>query len=184
MDLIKVEGVSQWPVPSTVKEVHSFLGFCNFYQAFIPKFSDIIWPLNDLTKKTRQWSWGEHEENAFLMLKEACVSDYVLHTPDWTKPFIMETNASNFTISAIIMQDHANGWHPVAFHSRSFLPAEQHYDTHDKELGGIVFGFKSARPLFLRASHPIQVCTDQSNLQYFWHPQKVTGRHARWLEYL
>jgi hypothetical protein len=184
MDPVKVEGVSQWPIPSTVKEVRSFLGFCNFYRAFIPRFSDIARPLNDLTKKTRQWSWGEREENAFLMLKEACVSDYVLRTPDWTKPFIMETDASDFAMSAVIMQDHEDGRHPVAFHSRSFLPAERHYDTHDKELGGIVFGFKSARPLFLGASHPIQVRTDHSNLQYFRHPQKVTGRQARWLEYL
>ena len=170
MDLVKVEGVSQWPVPSTVKEVHSFLGSCNFYWAFILKFLDIILPLNDLTKKTQQWSWEEHEENTFLMLKEACVSNYVLRTPDWTKPFIMETDASNFAMSATIMQDHEDGRHPVAFHSCSFLPAEQHYDTHDKELGGIVFGFKSARPLFLGASHPIQVHTNHSNLQYFQHP--------------
>jgi RNase H-like domain found in reverse transcriptase len=101
------------------------------------------------------------------MLKEACVSDYVLRTPDWTIPFIMETDASDFAMSAVIMQDHEDGRHPVTFHSRSFLPAEQHYDTHNKELGDIVFGFKSAQPLFLGASHPIQVHTDHSNLQYF-----------------
>ena len=77
------------------------------------------------------------------MLKEACVSDYVLCTPDWTKPFIMETDTSDFAMSAVIMQDHEDRRHLIIFHSCSFLPAECHYDTHDKELGGIVFGFKS-----------------------------------------
>ena len=55
MDPVKVEGITKWPEPRTVKGVRSFLGFCNFYRAFIPKFSDIARPLNDLTKKNRQW---------------------------------------------------------------------------------------------------------------------------------
>ena len=56
MDPVKVEGIAKWPKPTTVKEVRSFLGFCNFYRAFIPSFSHIARPLNDLTKKGRQWS--------------------------------------------------------------------------------------------------------------------------------
>jgi hypothetical protein len=55
MDPVKVEGITKWPIPTTVKQVRSFLGFCNFYRAFIPKFSDIARPLNDLTRKNYQW---------------------------------------------------------------------------------------------------------------------------------
>ena len=51
MDLMKVQGITKWPTPLTIKDVRSFLGFCNFYRAFIPKFSHIVRPLNDLTKK-------------------------------------------------------------------------------------------------------------------------------------
>jgi reverse transcriptase-like protein len=51
MDPIKVEGITKWPVPMTVKDVHSFLGFCNFYRSFITNFSMVAHPLNDLTKK-------------------------------------------------------------------------------------------------------------------------------------
>jgi hypothetical protein len=82
------------------------------------------------------------------------------------------------------MQEYEDGLHPVAFHSRSLLPAERNYDTHDKELLGIIFAFKHARPFFLGASHAIRVRTDHSNLQYFRQPQKITGRQARWIEYL
>ena len=55
MDLVKVEGITKWLTPMTVKQVRSFLGFCNFYCAFMLKFSDIARPLNDLTKKNCQW---------------------------------------------------------------------------------------------------------------------------------
>jgi hypothetical protein len=58
MDPIKVQGIIDWPAPTSVKDVHSFLGFCNFYRAFILEFSKIARPLNDLTKKGRPWSWS------------------------------------------------------------------------------------------------------------------------------
>ena len=74
--------------------------------------------------------------------------------------------------------------HPIAFHLRSLLPAEKNYDVHDKELAGVVFGFKCSRPLFLGAQHPVRILTDHKNLQYFREPQKVTGRQARWIEFL
>jgi hypothetical protein len=82
------------------------------------------------------------------------------------------------------MQEYEDGLHPVAFHSQSLLPAEQNYDTHDKELASIIFAFKHARPFFLGALHTIRVRTDHSNLQYFRQPQKITGQQARWIEYL
>jgi len=62
MDPVKVEGITQWPTPSCVKDVRSFLGFCNFYRAFISDFSNITRPLNDLTCKNRQWDWSDRCE--------------------------------------------------------------------------------------------------------------------------
>jgi RNase H-like domain found in reverse transcriptase/Reverse transcriptase (RNA-dependent DNA polymerase)/Integrase zinc binding domain/Chromo (CHRromatin Organisation MOdifier) domain/Aspartyl protease len=184
MDLIKVEGITKWLVPKTVKDVRSFLGFCNFYRAFIPHFSDIAQPLNGLTKKNYVWTWWPEQQEAFDTLKCACTSYPVLYTPDWTRPFIMETNASGFALGAVIAQEFADGTHPIAFHSRSLHPAKKNYDAHDKELAGIVFGFKCGRPFFLGATHPITICTDHKNLQYFRKPQKITGRQARWIEFL
>jgi hypothetical protein len=65
MDHTKVEGITKWLIPTMVKQVRSFLGFCNFYHAFIPKFSNIAQPLNDLTKKNYQWCWETNQQDAF-----------------------------------------------------------------------------------------------------------------------
>jgi hypothetical protein len=184
MDPVKVQGIAQWPTPQTVKDVRSFLGFCNFYRAFIKNFSHQTRPLNDLTRKLNKWTWGEKEQTAFDSLKRACASYPVLRTPDWTKPFVLETDASGFALGAVIAQEHEDGIHPIAFFSRSLLDAERNYDAHDLELAGVIFGFKNGRPYFLGAQHPIRVRTDHKNLQYFREPHKVTGRQARWLEFL
>ena len=184
MDPVKVEGIAQWPIPKTVKDVRSFLGFCNFYRAFIPSFSHVARPLNDLTKKARQWTWNGREQQAFDKLKTICSSYPVLRTPDWSRQFILETDASGFALGAVLMQEFDDGIHPVAFNSRSLLPAERNYDAHDKELAGVVFGFKCGRPFLLGAKHAVRVRTDHKNLQYFRQPQKVTGRQARWFEFL
>jgi hypothetical protein len=81
----------------------------------------------------------------------------VLHTPNWSRQFVLKMDASGFTLEAVIMQEYEDGLHPVAFHSRSLLPAERNYDTHDKKLLGIIFAFKHARPFFPGASHTIRV---------------------------
>jgi len=96
----------------------------------------------------------------------------------------MHTNASGYALGVVIAQEHADGMHPIAFHSRSLLPAEKNYNVHNKELAGVVFGFKCGHSLFLGAKHPVRVLTDHKNLQYFHELQKVTGRQARWIEFL
>ena len=65
MDPAKITGVRDWPTPTTVKQVRSFLGFCNFYRAFIRGFSHLAKPLNNLTKKDTPWTWGQEQQTAF-----------------------------------------------------------------------------------------------------------------------
>jgi len=121
MDLVKVQGITQWLTLSCAKDVRSFLGFCNFYRAFISDFSNIAWPLNDLTCKNCQWDWPNDCDMAFCGLKQACTSEPILKTPNWSKPFIMHTDASGYTLGVVITQEHDDGIHPVAFHSFFFF---------------------------------------------------------------
>ena len=96
----------------------------------------------------------------------------------------MEMDTSGYALGAVLMQEFEDGTHPIAFHSRSLLPAEQNYDAHNKELAAVVYGFKCGRPFLLEAKHVVQVQTDHQNLQYFQQHQKINGRQARWFEFL
>jgi reverse transcriptase-like protein/integrase-like protein/chromodomain-containing protein len=108
----------------------------------------------------------------------------VLRSLDWTKLFYMDTDASDFALDVVINQEFNNEKHLIAFHSHTLLPAKWNYDVHGKEMAAIVYGFKCGHPYFLGANHPIHVRTDHKNLQYFCQPQKITGRQARWMEFL
>ena len=69
MDPGKLKGISEWPIPSTVKQVRGFLGFGNFYRRFIQHFSNIVKPLNDLLKKDQRFNWTDEQQKAFEELK-------------------------------------------------------------------------------------------------------------------
>ncbi len=73
------------------------------------------------------------------------------------------------------MQEFDDGVHPISFNSWSLLPTEKNYNAHDKELAGMIFGFKCGQQYFLGAQHPIHIHTDHKNLQYFKEPQKIMG---------
>ena len=104
MDPAKVAGIKDWPMPTTVKQVRSFLGLCNFYRAFIRGFSHLAKPLNNLTKKDIPWTWGEDQQNTFHTLKERITSEPILIQPDLTKPFEIEVDSLGFARGAVLLQ--------------------------------------------------------------------------------
>lgn len=105
MDPVKVAGVRNWPTPRNVTEVRSFLGFCNFYRRFMKDFSKLSKPLNNLTQKEKNWEWGNTEEEAFTALKNAITSTPILVTPDQTRKFRLETDASGYATGGVLSQD-------------------------------------------------------------------------------
>ncbi|THH05362.1 hypothetical protein EW145_g4850 [Phellinidium pouzarii] len=132
MDPIKLAGIQQWPEPHTVKQLRSFLGFCNFYRRFIPNYSSIAYPLNELTRTNEPWKWNELRTNAFTTLKNLFSSQPALLIPDKTKPFILETDASKVASGAVLYQANSNGdLQPCGFISEAFGPAQQRYEVYD-----------------------------------------------------
>ncbi|THG97606.1 hypothetical protein EW145_g7582, partial [Phellinidium pouzarii] len=103
MDPVKLAGIQQWPEPHTVKQLCSFLGFCNFYRRFIPNYSSIAYPLNELTRTNEPWKWNELRTNTFTTLKNLFSSQPALLIPDKTKPFILETDASKVASGAVLI---------------------------------------------------------------------------------
>jgi len=139
----KVEEIRAWSIPEKVVDVESFMGFANFYRWFIKGFSKIAKPLTDMKKKGIKWAWTPSGQDAFDTLKEMFTTGPILTHFDDTRPTMLETDASDFALGAVLSQlSEDEKWHPVAFHSRKFSPAETNYDVHDKEMAAIVAALK------------------------------------------
>jgi len=185
MDPVKVQGVADWPTPTRVKEIQSFLGFVNFYRRFIRSFSDTARPLHALTRKSKKWSWGPPEQKAFEALKTAVTSAPVLAFPSDTGPFRLECDASNFATGAVLSQQQEDGaFHPIAFMSKAFTDVERNYQIYDKEMLAIIRALEEWRHFLEGATEQIEIRTDHKNLAYFRTAQKLNRRQARWSLYL
>jgi hypothetical protein len=168
MDPSKIRTILDWPEPKKVKDVQSFLGFANFYRRFISDYSKIVVPLTRMTRKGVPWSFTDAARDAFNTLKSAFTSAPILASWVPDKPLIVETDASDYALGAILSIVSDSGEvHPVAFHSRTFTSAEINYDTHDKELLAIYAAFKVWRHYLEGSGAPIDVVTDHKNLEYF-----------------
>ena len=184
MDPVKVQGIMDWPRPTDIHELCSFLGFRNYYKDFIENYSAITRPLHELTKKTFIYHWVPAQEHAFQLLKQLFTSYPVLRNPDPDKPYILDTDASKFAVGATISQDYADGRHPIGYMSKSLLPAETNYDIYDRELLAIIYAIKAFKYLLLGARHRFLILTDHKNLEYFKSPQNITEHQARWKTFL
>jgi hypothetical protein len=181
MDPVKVDGILAWPAPHNVKEVQSFVGFCNFYRRFIKDFSNTAQPLHNLTTKDKVWEWSDACQTVFDTLKQQFASSPILVIPDPTKPYCIECNASDYATGAILSQQSGdNLWHPVAYLLKAMTTAERNYDIHDKELLAVVHAFDTWRHYLEGTTHSIDIFSDHSNLTYFTEAQKLNRRQARW----
>ncbi|KAG8935233.1 hypothetical protein FRC01_005489 [Tulasnella sp. 417] len=181
MDKNKITTITEWPTPTSLSQVQSFLGFANFYRRFIDKFSELASPLTRLTKKDVAWNWDSDCQLAFDNLKHAFTSAPILQHFDPSLPCTLTTDASDFAIAAILGQPDPEGaLHPVAYYSRKLLPAESNYEIHDKELLGIVAAMKEWRSWLCGAHHTVQVRSDHKNLEYFMKSQPLNDRQSRW----
>src|SRR5215469_9194751 len=184
MDADKVKAIQDWPTPGSVKEVERFIGLVNYYRRFIRNFSVIARPLHDLKRQDRAWRWGRDESEAFLTLKNALSTAPTLRIPDPEKPFRLTTDASDFATGAILTQEHEGVYHPIAYYSRTMLPAERNYPVHDKELLAIIDALHEWRHHLEGAKFPIDIQTDNLALRYFEESHDLSRRQARWQDFL
>jgi hypothetical protein len=106
----KISATAAWPVPQNVKQLRSFLGLAGYYRKFVKHFGIINQPLTNLLKKHTLYIWTEDHEQAFQTLKQALVVAPVLALPIFSRPFILETNACDQDIGAVLIQD-GHPWH-------------------------------------------------------------------------
>jgi hypothetical protein len=148
MDRAKLNGIKNWPEPETVKEVRSFLGFCNFYRKFIGHYAEISKPLTELTKKDEPFIWNKERQKAFDTLKEKFLNEPVLCMPDPVRQFILQTDASRIAIGAVLKQYQDNGeLHPCGYLSHTLTDAEKNYQIYDRELLAVLTGMRTWKKL-------------------------------------
>ena len=105
----KSNQVARWPVPTSAKEVQKFLGLANYYRRFVKGFVSIAKPLHKLTEKNSVFKWTEECQEAFIELRHRLTSTPVLAHPDFSKPFTLDTDASNTGIGAVLSQEGEDG---------------------------------------------------------------------------
>ena len=138
IDPSKVDAIKSWDTPTCVREVRSFIGFCNFYRRFIRDFLKIAGPLNSLTKKDVKFTWTTECELAFKGLKQhVCKAPILIHF-DLSKQCHVETDSSDYVSAGVLSQEDNEILHPVAYFSRRMVPAECNYEIYDKELLAII----------------------------------------------
>ncbi|MBW0584071.1 hypothetical protein O181_123786 [Austropuccinia psidii MF-1] len=183
MDQAKVQQILNWPPPRNLKALQSFLGFANFYHRFIKNYSKKISSITGFLKKYSFFPLNEESLSQFHQLKEAFTTAPVLSHFNPSLPTIVETDACDYALGAVLSQVSDSGKHPIAFNSCERIPAELNHKIHDKELLGIVWALKRWRTFLLSLSSPFEVLTNHSSLQYFMSSKVLTCPQAHWDEF-
>ena len=177
----KVEAVREFQQPRTKKDVRAFLGLAGYYRRFLPNFSSITACLSDLTKSTAPniVEWTSDCDQAFRKLKASLSSQPVLANPDYDRPFILQTDASERGIGAVLSQKTDDDFDkPIAYFSRKLLPRETRYASIEKECLAIVAALQHFQPYLLGRMFYIQ--TDHRALVYIERMRNTNGRLMRW----
>ena len=174
-----VAAVKGFQTPTNLKELRQFLGLASYYRRFIRGFAALAQPLHYLTRKEVPFIWTSACENAFHALKESLTKAPVLAYPEFSRDFILETDASILGLGAVLSQQQEDGdTHPVAYASRSLAPAEKNYSITELETLAVVWAFSHFRAHLY--GHHVTVFTDHSAVKSILEPPNPTGKHARW----
>lgn len=162
MDSAKAQAVIDWPVPDSRTVLHRFLGFANFYRRFIHNFSQMAAPLTAHTSVKSRFFWSDSAQRSFERLKKLFSSAPILVTPDPQRQFIVEVDASDVGVGAILSQRSFidNKIHPCAFYAHRLSPAERNYDVGDHKLLAIRLALGEWRHWLEGAAVPFIVWTD------------------------
>lgn len=151
----KVVAVKQWPTPKNLKELRGFLGLTGYYRRFVRHYRLISRPLSDLLKKGVPYVWNSVIETTFQQLKQALVTAPVLALPDFQKPFVLETDASDVCFGAVLMQEN----HPIAFLRKAVCQQNIALSTYEKECMAIILAvdkwraYLQHKEFIIRADH-------------------------------
>lgn len=165
----KVLAVKNWPTPKNLKELRGFLGLTGYYRRFVRHYGLISRPLSDLLKKGVPFVWTSVTESAFQQLKSALISAPVLALPDFSKQFVLETDASDVGFGAVLMQSN----HPIAYLSKAVCLKNLASSTYEKECMAIILVVEKWRAYLQNQEFVIKI--DHRSLSHL-ADQRITSK--------
>lgn len=186
----KVAAIVQLKPPENLKDLKTFLGMASYYRRFIRDFAKIAKPLTNLTRgENAQVKASQSKKisiqldqsglRAFKHLKELLSSSELLVFPDFEKPFILTTDASNYAIGAVLSQGEIGKDKPITFISRSLNSTEEAYATNEKEMLAIVWALDNLRN-YLYGAKKIKIMTDHQPLTFSLSNRNYNAKLKRW----
>ena len=173
-DEVKVSSILKWPLPKNIRDVRSFLGLASYYRKFVWNYALIFKPLFQLTKG-HKLTWIEDAEDAFKHLKNALATTPVLALPDFTHLFVVETDASNHGIGAVLVQ-HGR---PIAYYSHGLPKTKVPKSAYEIELFAMVMAVQKWKHFLIHK--PFTIRSDQMSLKYLWEQREIPSQYAKWL---
>lgn len=171
--------INSFPVPTTKKQLKRFVGLCGYYRHLIPCYADLIQPLQKLTNQRAVFHFSEEHKMCFQRLQKIFFSKPFLRQPDFSKEFLLNTDASKVAISAVLMQEFEGELYPVSYFSRTLSRTEVNYPALKLELLAIVKGILAFKH-FLYGRHFI-ILSDSKPLSSYKKSTSPADLTTRWL---
>jgi hypothetical protein len=176
----KVDKIKNFPIPTNITELRGFIGLASYYRCFIQDFAIIVAPMNNLLRKDIPYIWNEDCQSSFEILKEKLTTAPILTYPDFTKQFLLYTDASYKGLGAVLAQEDDNGnEHVIAYASRSLVGAEYNYAPTEIECLATVWAMKYFRPYIYLSEFTL--ITDHSALQWMINNPTPSKRMTHWI---
>lgn len=174
----KVSAILNYPSPESVKQVRQLMGMVSWYRRFIKNLAEVTTPITALLKKSNKFIWTDEAELALNKLKIALTTAPVLRTPDFTKQFIIQVDACDYGMGAVICQESELGEQVVEYMSQKFTSAQIKYSTTEKECLALILAIEKFRPYVEGVC--FKAITDHASLLWLKNLKDPTGRLARW----
>ena len=176
----KLAAIQNCPLPQNKTQVRSFLGMAGWYRRFVPNFSLRAAALTDMTRKNCpvQVQWSGEAKEAFYDIKNVLCNEPVLYCPDFEKKFVLQTDASDLGLGAVLLQGEPDQQHPVAYISRKLFPREVRYSTVEKECLAVKWALDAFRYYLLGREFLLE--TDHRPLQWMDRMRDSNARITRW----
>jgi len=179
IDTEKFKAIENFPAPTTVLELQSFIGLATYYARFIPHFADSLEPLFRLLKKDVEYKWEKEQQDAFQQMKTNLITEQILVYPDFIEEFFLFTDASILGLGGVLCQkDKETGcMRPISYYSRALKGAEARYSATELELLALVYCCKKAKPYLF--GRKFTIFCDHQALIYLIKTKDMTSRLAK-----